>query len=67
MPKVKNPNLEWARKNSLLTIEEAAHKLNFKDSKKYTAVEKLVAIESGKEEPTRSILLECQNNIIYLF
>ena len=57
MPKVKNTILEWARKNSLFTIEEAARKLNFKDSKRKTAVEKLIAIESGNEEPTRSILL----------
>ena len=32
MPKVKNTILEWARKNSLFTIEEAARKLNFKDT-----------------------------------
>ena len=57
MPKVKNTILEWARKNSMLSIEEAVQKLNLKDSKKISAVEKLTAFESGDEEPSRSLLL----------
>jgi Zn-dependent peptidase ImmA (M78 family) len=57
MPKVKHSILEWARKNSLLTIEEAAKKLNIKDVKKLHAVEKLLAYETGEKEPSRSLLL----------
>lgn len=57
MPKVKHSILEWARKNSLLSSEEAAKKLNIKDDKKLTAAEKLLAYESGEKEPSRSLLL----------
>jgi Zn-dependent peptidase ImmA (M78 family) len=57
MPKVKHSILEWARKNSLLSVEEAAKKLNIKDDKKLHAVEKLLAYESGEKEPSRSLLL----------
>ena len=57
MPKVEHIILEWARKNSKLSIEEAAQKLNMKDGKKMSAVEKLAAFESGEQEPSRSLLL----------
>jgi len=57
MPKIKHSILEWARKNSLLSVEEAAKKLNIKDDKKLHAVEKLLAYESGEKEPSRSLLL----------
>lgn len=57
MPKVKHSILGWARKNSLLSIEEAAKKLNIEDDKKLHAVEKLLAYESGEKEPSRSLLL----------
>ena len=57
MPKVKHSILEWARKKSLLSIEEAAKKLNIKDDKKLRATEKLLTYESGKKEPSRSLLL----------
>lgn len=57
MPKVEPKILQWARKNSLLSIEEAARKLNIKDSKKKSAVEKLTAFEFGYQEPSRSLLL----------
>src|SRR4030042_5471511 len=57
MPKVKSEIILWARKNSLLSQEDAAHKLNIKDSKKLSAVDKLTALESGEKEPSRSLLL----------
>jgi len=57
MPKVKHTILQWARENSVLSIEEATHKLNLKDSKKMSAVEKLAAFECGDKEPSRSLLL----------
>ena len=57
MPKVKHTILQWARENSMLSIEEAAHKLNLKNSKKIAAIEKLAAIETGDKEPSRSLLL----------
>ena len=57
MPKVKYIILKWARDNSKLSLEEAAHKLNLIDSKKESATEKLIAFESGDREPSRSLLL----------
>ena len=50
MPKIKHTIIKWARETSKLSIEEAAHKLNIKDSKNNSAVEKLIAYESGKKE-----------------
>lgn len=57
MTKVKSEIILWARKKSLLSLEDAAHKLNVKDSKSISAVDKLTAIESGEKEPSRSLLL----------
>jgi len=57
MPKIKSEILLWARKNSLLSKEVAARKLNINDSKKMSAVEKLTALEFGEKEPSRSLLL----------
>jgi Zn-dependent peptidase ImmA (M78 family) len=57
MPRVKHSILEWARKNSLLSIEEAAKKLNITDDKKLRGAEKLLTYESGEKEPSRSLLL----------
>ena len=51
MPKVNHFILQWARETSKLTIEEASHKL------KLSEAEKLVAYESGKKDPPRSLLL----------
>jgi len=57
MPKVKSEILVWARNKTLLTQQDAARKLNIKDSKKMSAVDKLTALESGEIEPSRSLLL----------
>ena len=57
MPKIKHTILQWARETSKLSIEEAAHKLNLRDSKKTSAAEKLKAFENGEKEPSRSLLL----------
>ncbi|MDE2949315.1 MAG: ImmA/IrrE family metallo-endopeptidase [Chloroflexota bacterium] len=57
-----NPEiLIWARKTAALSVEEAARKLGFRDSKRHTAVEKLELLEKGEDErgkiePTRSQL-----------
>lgn len=57
MIKIKPEIILWARKKSLLFLEDAAHKLNIKDGKNISAVDKLNAIESGEKEPSRSLLL----------
>lgn len=57
MPKIKNTILSWARETSRLSIEEAASKLKLTDSKEASAVEKLIHLEDGTKEPSRSLLL----------
>jgi Zn-dependent peptidase ImmA (M78 family) len=54
-----NPQiLTWARETASLSIDEAARALGFKDAHDRTAVERLQAMEAGKEEPSRSVLLK---------
>ena len=58
MPKVNPAIMVWARETAGLTQEEAARKLGFQDSSRSSAVEKLVLIESGQKEPSRSRLVK---------
>jgi Zn-dependent peptidase ImmA (M78 family)/transcriptional regulator with XRE-family HTH domain len=52
-----NPNiLVWARETSGYTLEEAAKKLNLRNTKTSTGVEKLQAYEEGKP-PSRPLLV----------
>lgn len=52
-----NPEvLEWARIDAALSLQEAAEKLGFKDSRLSEASEKLRAIESGEVEVSKSQL-----------
>jgi len=52
-----NPQvLTWARETAGLSVEEAARLLGFADTRKRTAAERLLALENGAEDPTRSIL-----------
>ena len=57
MPEVNPEILTWARETAGLTQEEAARKLGFKDALKWTATERLNAYESGKDDPSRSVLV----------
>ncbi len=57
MPDVNPEILTWARETAGLTREEAARKLGFRDVRKWTAVERLGAYESGKDDPSRSVLV----------
>ena len=50
----------WARETAGLTQEEAAKKLGFQDSSKSSAAEKLAALESGENEPSRPQLLKME-------
>jgi Zn-dependent peptidase ImmA (M78 family) len=52
-----NPQiLTWARETAGLSVDEAAHALGFKDALGRTAAERLQAMETGQEEPSRSVL-----------
>ena len=54
---VVNPEiLVWARETAALSIDEAARKLGFRDSKRRTASEKLANLESGVKHPSTSQL-----------
>ena len=56
MPAVNAEILVWARETAGLTREEAARKLNFQDSSRSSAAQKLELLESGHKEPTRTQL-----------
>ena len=54
-----NPDiLTWARSSAGLSVDEAAQVLGFKNAQERSAVERLEALETGKEEPSRSVLLK---------
>ena len=57
MPNIKHTILGWARETAKLSLEEAAQKLSLADGKDSSAVDKLVAIEEGTKQPSRSLLL----------
>ncbi len=48
--------LVWARRTAGLSPAAAAAKLRFRDTKRRTASERLQAMESGAERPSRSVL-----------
>lgn len=58
MPAVRPELLVWARETAGLTIEAAAAKIRLDDRKAVTATARLAAMESGREEPPRSVLRE---------
>ena len=50
-----NPSmLAWARRTAGLSKEQAARSVGLSASRRSTAVDKLVAIESGERQPTRN-------------
>jgi len=52
-----NPDvLVWARETAGLTLEQAAKKLQFKDSTASTAAEKLGKYEAGEKQPSKSLI-----------
>jgi Zn-dependent peptidase ImmA (M78 family)/transcriptional regulator with XRE-family HTH domain len=53
-----NPEiLQWARKTAGLSLEEAAHALDLKEAYGTSGPDRLAALEAGKEEPSRPLLL----------
>lgn len=56
MSKINPAILKWAREDAAFDLLEAAKKLGFKDTSKSTAIEKLILIENGDEEPSKSTL-----------
>jgi Zn-dependent peptidase ImmA (M78 family) len=54
--------MRWARETAGLSADEAARRLGFRDGKKRTATDRLVAIESGAEVATRPVVLKMSKN-----
>ena len=50
--------LIWARETANLTREEAVKKLGIGDTRGVGAIDRLIAIEIGKTEPTRAVLVK---------
>src|SRR5260370_21795409 len=52
-----NPQiLTWARETAGMPVEDAARRLGFEDKVRRSAAERLIALETGEEEPSRSVL-----------
>lgn len=58
MPNVNPSILRWARETAGLTPEEAVHKLDVNDARGVAASDRLAALESGDEHPTRAMLVK---------
>nr|VFJ90753.1 MAG: Zn-dependent peptidase ImmA, M78 family [Candidatus Kentron sp. LFY] len=57
MPNINPKILIWARETAGFSVEQAARKLQFKDTKTTTATQKLSAYENGKQPPSRTLLV----------
>ena len=56
MPAVNPEILVWARETAGLTLEDAVTRVGIKDARGVTAVDRLAALESGENRPTRPVL-----------
>jgi len=56
MPKVNSDIIRWARETAGLTLEEAAAKISLHQARGVSAVDRLAALESGDDDPTRPLL-----------
>jgi Zn-dependent peptidase ImmA (M78 family)/transcriptional regulator with XRE-family HTH domain len=57
MPKINHEILQWARTTAGLSLEEAAHAIDLNDAHGVAGAERLAALEAGKTEPSRPLLL----------
>jgi Zn-dependent peptidase ImmA (M78 family)/transcriptional regulator with XRE-family HTH domain len=58
MPKVSHEILRWGRETAGLSAAEAVDRLGISDARGVPAVERLLALEAGKVEPSRALLLK---------
>ena len=56
VPQVNPDILRWARETAGLTLEDAVGKLAIKDARGTAAVDRLRALENGKQPPSRPVL-----------
>lgn len=57
MPRVNPAILKWARETAGLSLEEAARRTDIGDARGLSGAERLIALEAGEAEPTRSQLV----------
>lgn len=57
MPQVNPKILKWARESAGLNADQAVHKLGLRDAKGVSALDRLDALESGTQAPTRPMLV----------
>ena len=57
MPEVNPEILRWARETAGLSLSQAAAVVGIKGSRKGHAVDRLTALEEGKEAPSRALLI----------
>lgn len=57
MPMLNPDILQWARKTAGLSLEEAAHAVDLKEAYGTPGPERLAALEAGRAEPSRPLLL----------
>jgi len=57
MPALNPEILEWARETAGLSLEEAAQAIELNEARGVPGPQRLAALESGKEEPSRPLLL----------
>ncbi|MER9773285.1 ImmA/IrrE family metallo-endopeptidase [Mesorhizobium sp. M0220] len=58
MPRVNPDVLKWARETAGLDLDEAAIKLGIKDLRAISGADRLAVLESGDDEPSRTLLLK---------
>ncbi|MFV2044778.1 MAG: ImmA/IrrE family metallo-endopeptidase [Anaerolineales bacterium] len=58
MPQVNPKILVWARETAHLSLEEAVKKLDIREARGRSAVERLADLEVGETEPTRPMLVK---------
>ena len=56
MPQVNPDILKWARESAGLRLEEAVKKLSIRDAWGTAAIDRLRALETGEDSPTRAVL-----------
>ena|SRR6266699_80059 len=57
MPTLNPDILRWARTTAGLSLEEAAHAIELSDAHGVSGPQRLAALEAGKDEPSRPLLL----------
>lgn len=57
MPMLNADILQWARKTAGLSLEEAARAIELKEAHGMSGPDRLAALEAGKDEPSRPLLL----------